>query len=73
MKEEKERKKKVKVELDEFYYHCSDGCCTHWGMTTKVDGKEMQFDNLDSETIVRQVLEELGYEVEIISTFNGEG
>ena len=64
--------KKVKIELDEFYYNCGDGCCTNYGTTTTVNGKELDLINQDVATILEQVLEELGYDVEIIETYNGE-
>ena len=64
--------KKVKIELDEFYYNCGDGCCTNYGTTTTVNGKELPLINQDVATILEQVLEELGYDVEIIETYNGE-
>lgn len=27
--------------LDEYYYNCGDGCCTNYGTTTTVNGKEL--------------------------------
>jgi len=64
--------KKVKIELDEYYYNCGDGCCTNYGTTTTVNGKELDLHNQDVATILQQVLTELGYEAEIIETYNGE-
>tara|TARA_B110000908_G_C10057059_1_gene358861 strand:+ start:508 stop:714 length:207 start_codon:yes stop_codon:yes gene_type:complete len=63
---------KVKIELDEYYNNCSDGCCTNYGTTTTVNGKELGFINQDVGTILEGVLRELGYDVEIIETYNGE-
>jgi hypothetical protein len=63
---------KVKIELDEYYNNCSDGCCTNYGTTTTVNGKELDFINQDVGTILEGVLRELGYDVEIIETYNGE-
>jgi ABC-type proline/glycine betaine transport system substrate-binding protein len=37
-----------------------------------VNGKELDLINQDVATILQQVLEELGYDVEIIETYNGE-
>lgn len=65
-------KNKVKIELNEFCHECGDGCCTNYGTVVKVNGVEMPFQNQDAQTIVRQVLEHLGYDVEIIATYNGE-
>ena len=63
---------KIKIEIDEWMYDCSDGCCTNYGTTTKVNGEEMPLINQDAGTIIRMVLEHLGYEVELIETYNGE-
>jgi hypothetical protein len=65
-------KQKIKIEIDEWMYDCADGCCTNYGTTTKVNGEEMPLINQDAGTIVRMVLEHLGYEVELIETYNGE-
>ena len=64
--------KKVKIELDEYCYNCDDGCCTNYGTTTTVNGKELDLHNQDVGTILKGVLEELGYSVEIIETYNGK-
>jgi len=37
-----------------------------------VNGKELDLHNQDVATILQQVLAELGYEAEIIETYNGE-
>jgi len=60
--------KKIKIELEEYYYNCSDGCCTNFGTITKVDGIELHFHNQDTGTIIQQILEHIGYEVELIET-----
>lgn len=64
--------KDIKIELDEWMYECGDGCCTNYGTTVKVDGVEMPLINQDAGTIVRQILTHLGYNVELIQTYNGE-
>ena len=64
--------KKVTIELDDYYYDCADGCCTNYGTTTKINGEELLSQSQDASTIVRQILEHLGYEVEMIETYNGE-
>jgi hypothetical protein len=63
---------KVKIELDEYIYNCADGCCTNFGTTTTVNGVELDLNNQDAGTIVKMVLEHLGYEVELIETYNGK-
>lgn len=56
---------KLKIELIDRTHTCGDGCCTTYGTTTKVNGVEMPLINQDAATILRQVLEHLGYEVEV--------
>jgi len=65
-------KKKLVIELNEYSYNCADGCCTNYGTIVKVDGVEMPYHNQDTPTILEEVLRHLGYEAEIIETFNGE-
>ena len=63
-------KKKVKISLHEYLYHCGDGCCTDYGTVTTVNGVELEFNNQDTSTILTKVLEHLGYEVEIEQTYD---
>lgn len=65
-------KEKLKIELNEYYYNCADGCCTNYGTITKLNGKELDLHNQDTGTILEQVLVELGYDVEIIETYDSE-
>ena len=58
-------KKKIKIELKDYWYQCGDGCCDNYGTITKVDGEELECHNQDAGTIVKQILEHLGYDVEI--------
>jgi hypothetical protein len=62
----------IVITLDDYCYNCSDGCCTNYGTLVKVNGVEMHFHNQDVKTILEQVLEHLGYDVEITQTDNGE-
>ena len=64
--------KKVKIELDEYYYHGGNGWWANYGTKTTVNGKELGLHNQDVATILQQILTELGYEAEIIETCNGE-
>ena len=64
--------KKIKIELNEWIYDRECGCCTEYGTTTKVNGEEMPLSNQDTATIVKMILEHLGYEVEVIETYNDE-
>jgi hypothetical protein len=62
--------KKVLVELEYYEYSCSEpGCCFESGCNVKVNGKRLFYTNEDTETILEQVLEELGYKPEIITTY----
>jgi hypothetical protein len=65
-------KTKIKITLDEYYTTCGDGCCTNYGTVTFIDGEEMPCHNQDAPTIIVQILEYLGYEVEMEYLFNGE-
>ena len=55
----------LKVKLHEYGYSCGDGCCYNYGTITTVNDIELPCHNQDAETILRQVLEHLGYKVEI--------
>ena len=59
-------KQKVIIELTEYTSNCGDGCCTDYGTVTKVNGKELECHNQDVGTIVRGILEALGYDVYVI-------
>ena len=63
-------KGKLNINLTEYTYECGDGCCTNFGTITTVNGVDLQCHNQDAETILRQVLEHLGYEVEINCSYN---
>lgn len=56
----------LKIQIEDYDYKCGDGCCDHYGTVTTVNGIELPCHNQDVETILRQVLEHLGYKVEII-------
>ena len=65
-------KQKLKIDIQEYYHTCSDGCCTDYGTIIKVNGVELASHNQDAYTILKNVLEFLGYEVEINETFGGQ-
>ena len=65
-------KEKLNIDIQEYYYNCSDGCCTNYGTIIKVNGVELNSHNQDAYTILKNVLEFLGYEVEINETFEGD-
>ena len=64
--------KKVKIDMHEYYHTCSDGCCTDYGTIIKVNGVELPSYNQDTYTILKQVLEHLGYNVEINETYESD-
>jgi len=61
---------KLEIELNEYDYTGSHNDI--YGTVTVVNGVELELHNQDTETILQQVLEHLGYEVEIINRYNGE-
>lgn len=67
-----EGEKKIKIELNDYSWECGDGCCTDYGTNVYVNGVEMPYKNNDTGTIIQQILEHLGYDVELIETYNGE-
>jgi hypothetical protein len=70
MSSKKDSKPTLKINLHEYSYHCGDGCCLNYGTITTVNGVKLPLHNQDAGTILRQVLEYLGYEVEIENTFD---
>lgn len=64
--------KKIKIELDEYDYDCSDGCCTNYGTVVTVNGEELTYHNKDVSSIIRNILSHMGYDVEVVEKFNGE-
>jgi len=67
-KQEQTLKEKLVIELNEYDYTGSSNDI--YGMVVKVNGVEMPYHNLDVSTILEEVLEHLGYEVEIIETLD---
>ena len=74
-------KKKIKIELRNWDYTCGDGCCTDYGVSLFMDGKEMEHpDSTEGDYIPNQyigddvslallsILTKLGYDVEITET-----
>ncbi len=55
----------LKINLTEYGYYCGDRCCYNYGKITTVNGVELPCHNQDAGTILSQVLEHLGYKVEI--------
>ena len=59
---------KVKITFENYNNSCADGCCLDYGTITEVNGEQV-VDSQDIETIVKRVLEKLGYKVEIESIY----
>ena len=62
--------KKVKIEFEEYGSYCGDGCCYDYGTITRVNDEALDLHNEDTETIVKGILEKLGYEVEITTIYD---
>lgn len=62
----------VNIELTEYSYHCSDGCCFNYGVRTVVNGEQLPIENEDLETQIRQILEHLGFKVNIVTNSDHE-
>ena len=62
----------LQIELHEYGNSCSDGCCFEYGTITTVNGVELPSHTQDAASILSQVLEHLGYRVEIEFTHNYE-
>jgi hypothetical protein len=60
---------KVEITFKHYESYCADGCCSDYGIITTVNGEELAFRNTDTETIVKGILEQLGYNVTIESTY----
>ncbi len=62
-------KEKLKIELNEYNYTGTSNDI--YGMQVIVNGETMPYHNMDTATILEQILEHLGYEVEIEHTYDG--
>jgi hypothetical protein len=61
--------KPIKITFEHYGSYCGDGCCQGDFIKTLVNGEELDFGNTDTETIVKGILEKLGYNVTIESTY----
>ena len=57
--------KPIKIKFTEYRYKCGDGCCDIYKTITEVNGVELTSHSQNYETIVKNILEHLGYTVEI--------
>lgn len=60
-----EQAKNLNITLEDYDSTCADGCCYDYGTITTVNGVELECHNTDTESILRQILEHLGYKVTI--------
>jgi len=70
LQQEEKVKKKLTITLTEYSYECGDGCCTNFGNITNINGVDLDCHNQDTQTILQQVLEHLGYEVDITQNYD---
>ena len=56
---------KVKISLKDYHNTCTDGCCSDYGTTVKVNDVELESTSSDRETILAAILTHLGYDVDI--------
>ena len=72
-------KKKIKIKLVEWVSHCSDGCCSDYGVQIYLNDELLEhpedeiisnaYIGLQVSTSLKAVLKKLGYEVEIEETY----
>lgn len=62
---------KMKVEITFKHYDnsCGDGCCVDYGTVTEVNGEEVESYSQDIDTILKGILEKLGYNVTIANIY----
>lgn len=66
------KNKELIIELDDYHYKCADGCCDLSSTIIKVNGEELDGQNTDAGSILKEVLTHLGYKkVKVI--IDGEG
>jgi hypothetical protein len=61
--------RKLHITLREYSNECADGCCLDYGMEVRVNGEELESNNLDTGTILQKVLEHLGYDAVVEDIF----
>jgi len=65
-------KEKLKIQLEHYTTVCTDGCCRDFGCSIKVDDVELENMNEDFGTMLTNILEHLGYEVEVNEIWTDE-
>jgi hypothetical protein len=67
-----DQNKALDITINHYHYRCGDGCCDEYGIKVIVNGEELPLHNEDLYTQIEQILEHLGYKVNIIEQYNGE-
>jgi hypothetical protein len=60
----------IKIKINHWEHTCADGCCTTYGSDINVNGKQIKLNDYTTENILKEVLTELGFNVEIIETYD---
>jgi hypothetical protein len=55
---------KHKITKQDYCHECGEGCCTEWGTTWKVDGKEI-YSGPDNDSAIIDILKHFGIQVEL--------
>jgi len=62
---------KTQIIVDYWDHECFDGCCYEYGTSIRINGKEI-CDSDEVATAIKKVIEHLGYNAEVIQTYNGK-
>ena len=55
----------LKISLEEYGYHCGDGCCYNYGTKCIINGEELNDHSQGERAVLEKVLTHLGYKIEI--------
>jgi hypothetical protein len=55
----------LNINLHEFGYSCGDGCCYNYGTVVTVNNIELDSNDQEAGTMLKNVLDHLGYNVNI--------
>lgn len=64
-------KEKLVILMEHWATSCSDGCCYEEGNTTIINGVELENKSDSISNILQDILEHLGFEVEINEIWTG--
>jgi ABC-type proline/glycine betaine transport system substrate-binding protein len=60
--------KELDINFHEYSYSCGEGCCTDYGTITTINGVVLEDNTSEYTVIIKQILEHLGYKVNITTT-----